>query len=190
MSAQPRQLLRQLRRLRQPASAELLAGLEWLQTLDQRDSLAMLQQPQLHLLAAAGCAGALCGGSVHRLSHGRRFFRTGKNAAATPVIWHLWMFLRNWRRRFADFWRRRANFAANPPVAAELEKKAVAASFSRAAAVYDSVAHLQREVGVQLLTRLERLPGVPATILDLGCGTGYFYPALRERYPRSAIPRP
>ena len=73
----------------------------------------------------------------------------------------------------------------NPPVAAELEKKAVAASFSRAAVVYDSVAHLQREVGVQLLTRLERLQDEPARILDLGCGTGYFYPALRERYPQA-----
>jgi len=74
---------------------------------------------------------------------------------------------------------------ANTPVAAELAKKAVAASFSRAAAGYDSVAHLQHEVGEQLLTRLDKLQEVPATILDLGCGTGYFYPALQERYPKA-----
>ena len=64
------------------------------------------------------------------------------------------------------------------------DKRQVAASFSRAAESYDSVAALQRSVGQQLLAQL------PATIssarwLDLGCGTGYFSRALGERFPTS-----
>ncbi|XLY87750.1 malonyl-ACP O-methyltransferase BioC [Ectopseudomonas mendocina] len=61
------------------------------------------------------------------------------------------------------------------------DKRQVAASFSRAAESYDSVAELQRTVGMQLLARL------PASLqprrwLDLGCGTGHFTRALAERY--------
>lgn len=64
------------------------------------------------------------------------------------------------------------------------DKRQVAASFSRAAASYDSVAELQRDVGSQLL---QRLPAdfVPARWLDLGCGTGYFTRALAERFDAS-----
>lgn len=61
------------------------------------------------------------------------------------------------------------------------DKRQVAASFSRAAASYDSVAELQRDVGTQLLARLPR-DFVPARWLDLGCGTGYFTRALAARF--------
>jgi len=61
------------------------------------------------------------------------------------------------------------------------DKRQVAASFSRAAASYDSVAELQRAVGNHLL---EQLPAAmaPADWLDIGCGTGYFTRALGERF--------
>jgi len=71
----------------------------------------------------------------------------------------------------------------SPRPAQSPAKKDVADSFSRAASLYDSVAKLQRDVGAQLLTSLDQLQIVPATVLDLGCGTGYFYPELRRRYP-------
>ena len=61
------------------------------------------------------------------------------------------------------------------------DKRQVAASFSRAAASYDSVAELQRDVGAQLLRRLP-VDFVPSRWLDLGCGTGYFTRALAERF--------
>lgn len=61
------------------------------------------------------------------------------------------------------------------------DKRQVAASFSRAAASYDSVAELQRDVGTQLMNRLPA-DFRPARWLDLGCGTGYFTRALAERF--------
>ncbi len=64
-------------------------------------------------------------------------------------------------------------------------KKQVARSFSRAAASYDSVAELQRQVGQTLL---KTLPQTAAhTVLDLGCGTGFFCPLLQQRFPNSQI---
>ncbi|MCF4995811.1 malonyl-ACP O-methyltransferase BioC [Pseudomonas syringae] len=64
------------------------------------------------------------------------------------------------------------------------DKRQVAASFSRAAASYDSVAELQRDVGTQLLNRLPETID-PQRWLDLGCGTGYFTRALAERFVAS-----
>ncbi|MBV4488639.1 malonyl-ACP O-methyltransferase BioC [Pseudomonas sp. SWRI153] len=61
------------------------------------------------------------------------------------------------------------------------DKRQVAASFSRAAASYDSVAGLQRDVGTQLLQRLP-VNFAPSRWLDLGCGTGYFTRALASHF--------
>lgn len=67
------------------------------------------------------------------------------------------------------------------------DKRQVAASFSRAAASYDSVAALQRAVGMNLLTMLPS-DLEPSRWLDLGSGTGHFSRALAERYgPASGI---
>lgn len=71
---------------------------------------------------------------------------------------------------------------STPPLPGALpDKRQVAASFSRAAASYDSVAELQRNVGNALL---ERLPeGLqPRRWVDLGSGTGYFSRALAGTY--------
>lgn len=61
------------------------------------------------------------------------------------------------------------------------DKRQVAASFSRAAESYDSVAALQRAVGHELLARLPE-SCAPSRWLDLGCGTGYFSRALGQRF--------
>jgi len=64
------------------------------------------------------------------------------------------------------------------------DKRQVAASFSRAAASYDSVAALQRAVGVSLL---DQLPDglAPNCWLDLGSGTGHFSRVLGERFEQA-----
>ena len=63
------------------------------------------------------------------------------------------------------------------------DKRQVAASFSRAAASYDSVAALQRAVGSHLLGLLPDTVQ-PGCWIDLGSGTGYFSRQLQERYPQ------
>lgn len=71
---------------------------------------------------------------------------------------------------------------SHPPLPGGLpDKRQVAVSFSRAAASYDSVAQLQRDVGDELLRR------VPAQLapqhwLDMGCGTGHFSRVLATRF--------
>ena len=63
------------------------------------------------------------------------------------------------------------------------DKRQVAASFSKAAASYDSVADLQRAVGSELMSRLANV--TPARWLDLGSGTGYFSRVLEKNFPGS-----
>lgn len=70
-------------------------------------------------------------------------------------------------------------------MAPERDKWAVAQSFSRAAASYDSVAQLQRAVGNQLLQQLPTLQ--PARVVDLGSGTGYFTDKLQTQYPAACV---
>ncbi len=63
------------------------------------------------------------------------------------------------------------------------DKRQVAASFSKAAGSYDSVAELQRAVGSELISRLPDI--APARWLDLGSGTGYFSRVLANNFPDS-----
>lgn len=57
----------------------------------------------------------------------------------------------------------------------------------RTAITYDQAAILQREVGQQLLERLDWIKLTPKRILDLGCGTGFISEALLKRYPKAEI---
>ena len=60
-------------------------------------------------------------------------------------------------------------------------------NFARAAATYDAVAVLQREVGTRMLERLDYVKIEPQRVLDLGCGTGASLGALSERYPKAQL---
>nr|WP_282177493.1 malonyl-ACP O-methyltransferase BioC [Vibrio nereis] len=60
------------------------------------------------------------------------------------------------------------------------DKSAIAEAFGKAAKTYDAHAAFQRDVGHRLLDRLsDDLSG--KTVLDLGCGTGYFSQQLLQR---------
>ena len=68
-----------------------------------------------------------------------------------------------------------------------LDKQRVRSAFDQAAADYDAVAVLQREVGQRMLDRLDLIRINPSRILDAGAGTGYFNAALSQRYPQSHV---
>ena len=68
-----------------------------------------------------------------------------------------------------------------------LDKRRVRRSFDRAAATYDRVAVLQREVCDRMAERLQYIKFEPQTILDAGSGTGYGSRLLRGRYAKSRV---
>jgi malonyl-CoA O-methyltransferase len=68
-----------------------------------------------------------------------------------------------------------------------VDSRQVRRNFARAAAGYDAVAVLQREVASRMLERLDYVNIEPQRVLDLGCGTGASLTALGERYPKSQV---
>lgn len=168
---------------REAGAAGMVRGLDWLAQLDTRQALADLTLPQLHLLGERdqlvprGLAPALEDLLRERAQAGVRLLPEAGHAlplqAPETVATALQDFL-----EYSGL--RRPVTAAAP---ARLNKTDIAGSFSRAAQTYDSVAKLQRDVGEGLLRRLGRVRGEVSTVLDLGCGTGYFQPALHERFP-------
>ena len=68
-----------------------------------------------------------------------------------------------------------------------VDTQQVRRNFSRAAAGYDDVAVLQREIGSRMLERLDYVKIAPQRVLDLGCGTGASLLALGERYPKALV---
>lgn len=68
-----------------------------------------------------------------------------------------------------------------------IDPSTVRRHFERAAATYDPHAVLQRTVGERLLERIDGLKVSPATILDLGAGTGVESRALHDRYPQARL---
>jgi len=69
----------------------------------------------------------------------------------------------------------------------ELDRRAIARAFDRASAGYDAAAALQDRIRNELLSRLDELKVQPASILDLGAGTGHGARALKRRFPRSQV---
>lgn len=68
-----------------------------------------------------------------------------------------------------------------------IDKRATRRAFERAATSYDEAAVLQREIGTRMLERLDYVRLRPATILELGCGTGQGIDSLAKRWRQSRI---
>jgi malonyl-CoA O-methyltransferase len=182
---QQRELLRQLQRQdRLPASAGLLGGLQWLQALDQRAALPALEQPQLHLLGECdGLVPATVARSLQALLPSNPLAQVKVLRGASHLL--PLDSCASLAAQIKDFLAAAGMLHGGAAVVKALAKKDVAESFGRAAPQYDSVARLQRDVGRQLLDSLDPLSGIPATVLDLGCGTGYFSADLRRLYPNA-----
>lgn len=69
----------------------------------------------------------------------------------------------------------------------QLDETHIVHRFNKASKSYDEVAVLQQQVGKSLLERLQGIRYRPQTILDLGCGTGYFAKSLKKLYPAAKI---
>ncbi len=68
-----------------------------------------------------------------------------------------------------------------------LDKMRVAQSFSKAAATYDTVAQLQRDVGEHLFLEYVPEKDEASMLVDLGCGTGCFTEKLQSRFPNADV---
>ena len=68
-----------------------------------------------------------------------------------------------------------------------IDKRRVRHAFDRAAADYDRVAVLQREVGTRLLERLDYIRLQAHVIADIGAGTGHLSRALAQRYKKARV---
>lgn len=175
----PREVLRQLRSATAHGARDddLLRALDLLATLDLRGVLAGLELPVLHILGecdvlvppavGADCLRLqphACVWVAQGVSHAP-FLSRGEAVGA----------------RIREFVRCRTERGTT----SQRNKADVARSFGRAAPGYEAVAHLQRSTGTALLEMLGA--SAPATVVDIGSGTGYFAAALSERYPTASV---
>jgi len=68
-----------------------------------------------------------------------------------------------------------------------VDERQVRRGFDRVASVYEQRATIEREIGSRMLERLDYVRIDPRLIVDLGCGPGVAYTALKERYPEAQI---
>ncbi|ABD45939.1 malonyl-ACP O-methyltransferase BioC [Neorickettsia sennetsu] len=71
----------------------------------------------------------------------------------------------------------------------DINNDVVAANFSRASCSYDLVAKIQKECCYKLVAMIrERLPHfIPASVLDIGAGTGYLTKLLLSEFPDASF---
>jgi malonyl-CoA O-methyltransferase len=173
-----------LRGQRDPGD-QLACGLTWLANIDLVDVLPRLALAQLHLL---GSEDSLVPGALAKRLEAVPTGREPLQVELLPGASHVALLEcpQDIAARLHAFLAEQKLLWPGNDLGSTLDKAEVAASFSRAAAAYDSVAALQRDVGLSLLERCPAQLSVGGRVLDLGSGTGYFCPALCERFPNAS----
>lgn len=171
-----RVLLKKLRRCETSAVTDnWLQSLQLLTSLDNRVAFARLTQPGLHLFADKDALVPGAAAEAMQNINSQQKISVLENTAHA-IHWSKPQVL---VESIVDFV---ANLADT-----QLDKKKVAQSFSRAAATYDSVAQLQRDIGTQLFSALPSTVSAQQTILDIGSGTGFFTRQLAAQYRESTV---
>jgi malonyl-CoA O-methyltransferase len=148
-------------------------ALALLAELDNRESFARLQVPGLHLLAEQDAlVPAAVAPAMQALNASQQLIVLA--GAAHALTWSCPQKVVEQIQRFLPTMPKTAR-----------SKQRIADAFSRAASSYDSVAKLQRDVADALLATLPSFDH--ATLLDLGCGTGYCLPALQQQANNSNL---
>ncbi|KJR48868.1 hypothetical protein UF75_0755 [Desulfosporosinus sp. I2] len=66
-----------------------------------------------------------------------------------------------------------------------VDKVQVQKKFGQSAATYDDYAIVQKEMARELLAKIKSTGRCFQTILEIGCGTGFFYRTPCQRIPKS-----
>ncbi len=180
--AEERSLLKQLRRSDMGTVTDNWPqALQLLSVLDNRELFAQLTQPGLHLLAEKDALVPVAAAELMTQLNPRQQIQIVKYSAHA-LHWSQPQMVVDAVARFVK---------EQIVKTLDLDKKKVAQSFSRAAATYDSVAQLQRDIGTELLAQLPS--DFPAhtsaqkVILDLGSGTGFFTRQLAQQYGEAQV---
>lgn len=173
-----RQLLKSLRQQAPVGfSPQWLQVLELLAELDNRQSLAQLMQPCLHLLAEQDAlVPVTTAAELKKINPAHKVVIIAQAAHAV-----------HWSQPAAVIENISGFLNAQIIAPAGLDKKKVAQSFGRAAFTYDTVAQLQRDVGKHLLQYAPVQLESGATVIDLGSGTGFFSRQLAARFDSASI---
>jgi malonyl-CoA O-methyltransferase len=162
------------------ASPQTLAwALNLLAQFDVRGALQLCEVPGVHILGSADALVPLAAAAHIAALAPQHWLVVLDGAAHIPFISHAdlcWQHLD-----------RLITIAKLRPRTLPLQrsKQAVAQSFSRAAASYDSAAQLQREVAKQLLEQIAEYES--GVLLDIGCGTGVVSAQLAQRHSVIAL---
>ena len=150
-----------------------LRGLKLLAETDNRDILVSLNIPGLHIFGEVDqLVTASIANELKRLNSSQQV----KIIENTAHLLHI-SCVKKLTSSVLSFFEKNRYF---------LDKKKVAASFSGAANSYDSASRLQRQVGEKLLSLLPN-KSYQNTVIDLGCGTGFFAKPLLDKHVSATI---
>ncbi|WP_323813995.1 malonyl-ACP O-methyltransferase BioC [Cellvibrio sp. NN19] len=180
--ANERSLLKQLRRNETGEITDnWLQALQLLSMLDNREAFAQLHQPGLHLFAEKDALVPIAAVNALTEINPQQETLVLENTAHA-LHWSQPQLVVDAVNRFLN-----SRALTKMTASSDLDKQKVAQSFSRAAATYDSVAQLQRDIGAQLSEGLPTELPENSVVLDLGSGTGYFTRQLSACYQSSQV---